>query len=210
MSSLEDPAQQAIDYIVQCCPTMGAFCGPTDVHRFLSRVATEMSAAKPSAVFPDRYVEHVAYAVETVATNWSTSPPAAVASVYLATRFEFYFRVLSGKLKPDGTWVSSQAQAEAQASLHDSRLGKNRISSVSLAYDVMKLNTSLAFSQRCSLLDSALFATPSTVAGGLRICDVGDRIECCRNWTGHGHWGDISSEGVFYGLMTALVFYSQP
>jgi len=74
---------------------------------FLKEAASQMREAKPTLAFPDRYIEHVAFAVETVSLNGFLSPPAAIASVYLATRFEFYFRVLSGKLNGDGTWVSA-------------------------------------------------------------------------------------------------------
>jgi hypothetical protein len=66
----------------------------------------------------------------------------AVASVYLATRFELYFRVLSGRLKSDGTWVSESAQDVSMAMIGDKRLQTKRVSSVSLTYDVMKLGTS--------------------------------------------------------------------
>ena len=67
-----------------------------------SRVAEEIVAA-PNTLFPQRYKEHVAYALGMVAQHSFTSPPAAIGAVYLATRFEFFFRLLSGKLNGDGT-----------------------------------------------------------------------------------------------------------
>lgn len=137
-----DRAQQAANFVASHCPNVGAFYGTGDPYGFLQETAEHMRAAKPTSVFPDRYVEHVAYAVETVGSNGFLSPPAAVAAVYLATRFEFYFRVLSGKLNGDGTWVSRSAQQAAFAAIGDKRLTKRRISSVSLAYDVMKLGAS--------------------------------------------------------------------
>jgi hypothetical protein len=73
----------------------------------------------------------------------------------------------------------------------------------------MKLNASIPLSQHCSALDATIYAIPTTVAGGKTIADLGDRIEFGRHAVGHGHWGDISSEALFYGLMTALVFYNQ-
>lgn len=87
-----DATQQAISYIMSCCGSVGAFGGSTDVDRFLKQVASQMAASSPSAVFPGRYIEHVACAVDMVASNDFTSSPAAIASLYLATRFEFYFR----------------------------------------------------------------------------------------------------------------------
>ncbi len=105
-----DRSQFAVDHITSCCNTIGAFRGTSDVHRYLKQTAAEMATAKPTDVLPDRYIEHVAYALDMAASNTFTSPPAAIAAVYLATRFEFYFRVLSGKLNGDGTWVSGAAQ----------------------------------------------------------------------------------------------------
>ena len=208
-----DASDEAVGYITTCCHNIGAFSGASDVHRFLKRVAWDMAASQPSVVFPDGYVEHVAYAVDMVASNFMTEPPAAVASVYLATRFEFYFRVLSGKLNADGTWTTPQAQAAAMAGLTHPRLrkklGGKRVSSVALAYKIMKLDQSLATAQRCAELDRTLYPNPITLVFGVEVCDIGDRIEFGRHAAGHGHWGDISSERLFYGLMTALIFYTQ-
>lgn len=201
--------QQAIDYITSCCRSVGAFQGTTDVYRFLKQVAFEMAASKPSAVFPDRYIEHVAYAVDMVASHRFTSPPAAIASTYLATRFEFYFRVLSGKLNGDGTWISPSAQNAALAAISDSRLRSKRISSVALAYKIMKLEKSRPIVQYCISLDNSLYSIPTKVVGGMPVADIGDRIQFGRLATAHGHWGDISAEALFYGLMTAVVFYNQ-
>jgi len=168
-----------------------------------------MAISKPSVVFPERYIEHVACAVDMVASNMFLSPPAAIASVYLATRFEFYFRILSGKLNGDGTWISLSAQQAARAALADNRLERNRISSVALAYKLMKFDQSRKIGQACTALDNLLYSTPTKVVGDMTIADIGDRIEFGRHAVGHGHWGDISAEALFYGLMTAVVFYNQ-
>lgn len=167
-----------------------------------------MAMAKPSNVLPDRYIEHVAYALDMAASNMFTSPPAAIAAVYLATRFEFYFRVLSGKLNGDGTWVSPAAQQAAQSAIDDHRLARNRISSVALAYKIMKLDQSQSVVQHFTALDNALYPTPTTVVGPMTVADLGDRIEFGRHAVGYGHWGDMSAEALFYGLMTSLVFYN--
>lgn len=209
-----EPSQTAIDYIITCCPAAGSFAGPIgDVNRFLKRVALEIKTSEISEVFGGRYKEHVAYAIDMVASFPFTSPPAAIASVYLVTRFEFYFRILSGKLNADGTWISPEAQAAAQIALKDYRLRKPRVSSVALAYKIMKIDQSRNLAKHCTRMDSILYATPKIVygsrKGGEKICNIGDRIEFGRNAAGHGYWGDISSEAEFYGLMTALVFYNQ-
>jgi hypothetical protein len=201
--------QQAISYIMSCCGSVGVFRGSTDVHRFLKQVASQMAASSPSAVFPGRYIEHVACAVDMVASNHFTSSPAAIASLYLATRFEFYFRILSGKLEDDGRWKSKQAQGAACAAISDPRLKKKQISSLALAYKIMKLDHSRQIVPHCAYLDNSLYPKPITVVGGKIVADIGDRIEFGRHAAAHGQWGDISAEALFYGLMTAVVFYNQ-
>ena len=204
-----DRTQQALDFIKTCCRSVGAFQGTTDVYRYLKGTASEMAISKTSVVFPDRYIEHVAYAVNMVASNMFLSPPAAIAAVYLVTRFEFYFRILSGKLNGDGTWILPSGQQAARTAIKDKRLRCNRISSVSLAYKIMKLDPSRKIVQICTELDNSLYSTPIKVVGGMNVADIGDRIEFGRHAVGHGYWGDISSEALFYGLMTAVVFYNQ-
>jgi len=204
-----DRTQQALDFITMCCRGVGAFHGTTAVNGYLKETASEMKVSGPSKVFPDRYIEHVAHAVNLVASNMFLSPPAAIASVYLATRFDFYFRILSGKLNSDGTWISPCAQETAQKVINNERLKNNQISDVALAYKIMKLDQSSKIVQACTALDNSLYSTPTTVVGGKIVADIGDRIKFGRNAVGHGHWGDISAEGLFYGLMTAVVFYTQ-
>ena len=79
-----------------------------------------MQAAKPTALFPCGYKEHVAYAMRMVANGvWvnvppvSVQPPVAIAAVYLVTRFEFFFRLLSGKLNGNGTWLNKAVDQPA-------------------------------------------------------------------------------------------------
>jgi hypothetical protein len=204
---MKDRAQRAADFILSHCPTVGAFSGTGEPYGFLQETAKDMRASTPTSVFRARYIEHVAYAVETVGLNWFLTPPAAVASVYLATRFEFYFRVLSGSLNDDGTWLSPSAQQAAFAALDDQRLTRGRVSSVSLAYEIMRLGTAKVVPYFASL-DSVLYATPTIATGNFAIEHLGDRIEFGRHAAGHGQWGDISAEATFYGLMTAIVFYA--
>lgn len=201
-----NPTEETIQYICNSCSHMGAFRGTSDVFHFLKRVASKMADSYETKVFPSRYVEHVAYAIDMVASNAFLSPPAAIASVYLNTRFEFYFRILSGKLNADGTWITPSAKAMTNAALNDNRLTRNRVDSVALAYRVMKIDHSLDISKHFAKLDSILYPSPITVK---EIKDIGDRIEYLRHRVAHGHWGDISAEGVFYGLVTAIVFYNQ-
>jgi hypothetical protein len=205
---MSDKAQQAADFIVSHCPNVGAFHGSGEPYLFLQETAENMRTAKPSTILPARYIEHVAYAINIVGSNGFLTPPAAVASVYLATRFEYYFRLLSGKLNGDGTWVSQSARDATVAAIADPRLKKRRISSVALAYEIMKTGAS-SVGPYCASLDRILYASPISAAGNSTIEHIGDRIEFGRLAAGHGHWGDISAEAVFYGLMTAIVFYAQ-
>ncbi len=203
---MQDRARQAVDFIVSHCPNVGAFYGSGDPFGFLQESAERMRTATPSVVFPSRYIEHVAYAVHTAGRYPFLSPPAAVAAVYLATRFEFYFRLLSAKLNSDGTWVSSSGQEAAFASIGNQRLKEQRVSNVSLAYEVMKLGTSSVV-PHFARLDAALYPSPITAGGDFTIAHVGARIAYGRHRVAHGQWGDISAEAVFYGLATAVVFY---
>jgi len=203
------PTDEAIKYLTTCCQNIGAFSGTGHPYAFLKNVASQIEQSKPSKVFPPRYKEHVAYAVNMVALNLFLSPPAAIASLYLATRFEFYFRILSGKLNGDGTWISSEAKSAAQAAIGDWRLKKERISSLSLAYRIMMTDSSLQIVQQFNKIDNCLYQKPVTLANGHKVHNIGDRIEFGRLVVGHGHWGDISSEAVFYGLLTGIVFYNQ-
>jgi len=204
-----NPTDEAIKYITTCCRNIGAFSGTGASYAFLKNVASQIEQSKPSKVFPERYKEHVAYAVGMVASNLFLSPPAAIASLYLATRFEYYFRILSGKLNGDGTWISSTAQSNAQAAINNGRLSQKRVSSLSLAYRIMMTDTSLQIVQQFNKIDNCLYQKPVTLANGHKVHNIGDRIEFGRLVVGHGHWGDISFEAVFYGLLTGIVFYNQ-
>lgn len=64
-----NPTSKAIKYITTSCACIGSFHGTTDIPRFLKQVAKDMATSKPSTVFPSRYIEHVAYAVDMVASN---------------------------------------------------------------------------------------------------------------------------------------------
>jgi len=201
------PTDEAIQYLTTCCKRIGAFSG-NHPFAFLKNVASQIDKSKPSKVFPARYKEHVAHAVDMVASNLFTSPPAAIASVYLATRFEYYFRILSGKLNADGTWISSMVKSDARAAMNNKVL-PDRVSNVSLAYQIMMTDTSLQIVQQCAKIDKCLYKEPITLARNEIVHNIGDRIAFARHRVGHGHWGDISSEAIFYGLMTGIVFYNQ-
>ena len=86
---------------------------------------------------------------------------------------------------------------------------KSRVSSVDLAYKIMKIDQSRMLAQHCARMDDIHNSTPTIVVVDIKVCDIGDRIEFGHRHAHHGYWGDISSEAVFYGLMITLVFYNQ-
>jgi len=209
------PTDEAVLYITTWYSRIGAantgklipgLSGPSVV---IQTAARDMLEAKPSDAFPDRHKEHISYALRMVASSSFLEPPAAVASVYLATRFEFYFRVLSGRLKADGAWKTDKDKEEVRDLLSDGRLNRNRIQSVALAYKIMKTNTGIPLVRVCNDLDTSLYPKPKEMPDRTIISDIGGRIEHSRHRVGHGHWGDISAESMFYGLLTAIVFYNQ-
>ncbi len=203
-------SDEAVGYIRTHCQHMGSYAGDFAPYRFLARVAEEMTAAPHTDLFPDRYKEHVAYALGMVARHGFLEPPAAIAAVYLATRFEFFFRLLSGKLKGDGTWLNKTVdQPAAVAALGEKGLKGKRVSDVAVTYKLMKLDQSRPAARVFDALDKAILPAPIVAVGSFEVADIGDRIAFGRHSAGHGLWGDISSKVVFYGLVTAVVFYNQ-
>ncbi len=57
-------SDKAVGFIKTHCPSMGGFAGDGAPYRFLAQAADEMAAAKHTELFPARYKEHVAYAVD--------------------------------------------------------------------------------------------------------------------------------------------------
>jgi hypothetical protein len=90
----------------------------------MNKAADDMTHSVPSDVFPDRHKEHIAYALRMVASGGFLSSPAAIGSVYLATRFEYYFRVLSGRLNADGTWNLTKINGNTGHLDRGERIGK--------------------------------------------------------------------------------------
>lgn len=203
-------SDKAVGYIMTHCQHIGSYSGDSNPFDLLAEVADEMAAANPTNLFPERYKEHVACAIGMVAQYSFLEPPAAIAAVYLATRFEFFFRLLSGMLKGDGSWrYKDKDQPVAIAALGKKGLKGNRVSDVAVTYKLMKLNQSVRIAQVFDALDEAVFSVPMIAVGSFKISDIGDRIAFGRHSAGHGYWGDISSEAVFYGLVTAIIFYNQ-
>lgn len=211
-----NPTEEAIFYITNWYSNIGAgdtrhlISDLSSPYHVMNKAADDMVQSSPSDAFPDRHKEHIAYALKMVASGGFLSSPAAVGSVYLATRFEYYFRVFSKRLNADGTWKSDNDKQEIQGILTGvSGLHRLRINSVALAYKIMKTNKDLQLARICQDFDNALYPQPTKMPNNKTISDIGERIEYLRHRSAHGHWGDISSEADFYGLMTVIVFYNQ-
>jgi hypothetical protein len=200
--------KEAVNYIKQCCRTIGAFsCFDTDqLLGFLKDVASDIYKANETKVFPGRYKNNVTYAIEMVASNEPFSPASAIGSEYLVNRFEYYFRVLSGKLEDNGEWINDKLRDDAKRDLWEKGLQK-RISNLATTYRIMKTNQSLPIPKFYDELDKTLY--PNTYKNAPEITNIGERIKYMRDNEAHGHWGDISSEGLFYGLLTTIIFYNQ-
>lgn len=207
LSTTFSKKEEALKYIITYCPHIGSFCNINDVgdvFSFLEQTALDIQTSPSSGLFPSRYSEHISYAIQMVARNQFVSPPSAIASSYLATRFEYFFRLLSSHLKADGTWVSNSAKENATQALSLNLKGKRSISSVSLAYQIMQLNRDNPKVSTLCRLDGMM---PKNLNESTST-SIGKRIEWCRHRVAHGEWGDISGEAIFYGLLTALIFYS--
>ena len=97
-------SDEAVGYIISHCPTVGSFAGDRSPHRFLERVSEEMRDSEDTELFPSRHRMPIAYALDVIAKGYFLEPPVTLAAVYLATRLERFFRLLSGKLLVDGSW----------------------------------------------------------------------------------------------------------
>jgi hypothetical protein len=85
-----------------------------------------------------------------------------------STRFEFYFRLLSGETQWRRNMGFAISVAEAVLTrFADPRLKKPRVSSVSLAYALMRLGTSNVVSH-CASLDRILCASRPTLVRQLQ------------------------------------------
>lgn len=66
-------SDEAAEYIMNHCRFMGSYSGDGSPYRFLARLAEEMVAAPHTVLFPERYKEHVAYALGMIARQASLS-----------------------------------------------------------------------------------------------------------------------------------------
>jgi len=119
-----------------------------------------------------------------------------LASLYILSQLEYLFRVNSTYLDADGTITKAIPPILAACpGLRGKKIG-HRVNQIQLAI-LLYLNARPdAVSVTLSQLDNQL--------------SIADRLSHIRPSAMHGHLGDASSEGVFYALMLAMLFYGQP
>lgn len=178
----------------------------------IQNTATSLEASTPTVLFPSRYREHVAYALRQIVPSSIDDSPAAVSSVYLATRFEYYFRVLSGCLDADGKWLDTATRDRVCRRLgFDKRRHRHRISNIAKTYKILLAESAHPVVSHLTRIDGKLFASPIEILGGGRentLHNIGDRIAAMRHRAGHGVWGDISGEAMFFALLTCVIYLS--
>ena len=74
-------SDEAAGYIRTHCQHLGSYAGDGSPYQFLTRVAKEMVAAPPTELFPERYKEHVACAIDMVGNHGFTTPQAAIVAI---------------------------------------------------------------------------------------------------------------------------------
>jgi hypothetical protein len=202
-------------YLVACCPTAGGYSLPDGLINLICDAADFMTSTPDKDIFLGRQKAPVALAMKEVITpgfdatsmTFMSVPRKAIASLYLATQFEFYFRILSGLLNPDGSWKSLADQQKAKSLLPgENRLNQGSISNLEVAYKLMVLNNA---DPRSVLLDELDKAIRSRFQSQL-YDNLGGRIKHVRNRGAHGEWGDVSAEGVFYATLTAILYFASP
>ncbi len=199
------PLELAKYYLLLCCPRAGAYSLLDGLLNIISDCADLITSTPDKDLFHIRQKEAVALAMKEAVTPGFDDPRRAIASLYLATQFEFYFRILSGLLNPDGTWKSPADQRKAKSLLpRESRLNRRSISSVELAYKLMVLNNA---DPRAAVLDELDKAIRSRFQSQL-YNNLGGRIKYVRDRGTHGQWGDVSGEGVFYATLTAILYFA--
>lgn len=195
-------------FLTESCHGIGGCASNGDLFVFLSHFARELASASDTPLFGMRSKEPIAFALQLVASSRGLDPAGAVGSVYLCIQIELFFRRISGFLKADGTWVTPALRTQADNNL-DGKMPGYRVNSVALAYKLLLLNTSSDFADQFRELEAAM-PTNSVVddAGAhLVLNDIGERIQHLRHHAAHGFWSDLSSEGPFYGLLYAVIFF---
>jgi hypothetical protein len=172
--------EKAKFWIVECCPFVGAYSGTLEPYEFIGRYADAIEKATASDLFFERQKEHIGHAMRMIANSRFTDPASAVASVYLVTRLEFFFRILSGVLKFDGTWKDERLRTQYKKEfLPGIKLGK-RINDVAVTYKIATIDKSNSRTSHLRDLDNRIAGKLKSAHPDAVYSDIGDRIALLR------------------------------
>jgi hypothetical protein len=192
-------------YLVACCRKAGAYSLPDGLISLVSDAADLMTSNPDKDIFLGRQKAPVALAMKEAVMPELDRPQRAIAALYLATQFEFYFRILSGLLNFDGSWKTPADRASAESFLPgDDGVRRHGTSSVEVAYKLSVLNNA---DPRAALLNGLDIAIRSRFQSTL-YDNFGGRIAYVCNRGAHGEWGDVSAEGVFHATLTAILYFA--
>jgi hypothetical protein len=117
----------------------------------------------------------------------------ALAAAYLLSQLEYLFRISGSYLDKHG--VIQQPLPPALAELSRKRVGE-RVNRIQHAFALYLHGNATALALRLSRLEADL--------------DVGHRLKQIRDPVMHGPLGDASAEGLFYGLLVSMFYFSEP
>ncbi len=116
-----------------------------------------------------------------------------LASLYILSQLEYLFRINSSYLNADGTITNTLPPALSNVpGLKGKKVGQ-RVNQIHLALQLYLNSHSDNLSAALTQLDNDL--------------SIADRLSHIRPSAMHGHLGDASSEGVFYALILAMLYY---
>jgi len=196
-------------WIVEWCPFVVGYSGTGEPYEFIGRYAGVIAKATASDLFFERQKEHIGYAMSMIAHSRFTDPASAVASVYLVTRLEFFFRILSGVLNFDGTWKDERVRTRYGKEILTGLELRKRVNDVAVTYKIATIDKSNSRTSHLRDLDDRIAAKLERAHPSAAYSDIGDRIALLRHRGAHGVWGDLSGDAVFYGLLTAIIFLAQ-
>lgn len=202
----EGKCHLAAFHVRTACPTIGASSVHPDVREFLEMVIAEAGAWPRGMANNHRRLEHILYAMKSFAGPHSAfaTSPGALAATYLLTQLEYIFRLLGSHLNSEGAFKTTTEREDARAALGICDL-RNEIYRIHLTYKIMLLNPTCHAVRHFASLDRVL--PKSTIPTGAKLNDIGDRLAYMRDPAAHGAAPDISSEGLFYSLLMAMVVF---
>ncbi len=202
-----NPADRAAGYIETYCSHGNSNSVTEDVFNFLEQAALDMEHSPRSGLLFERQKNQVVDALRKIVIRGFISSEFAIASNYLAARFEGYFRILSGLMDGDGGWKSADAKLAAEQLT--GMTFDDRVDDVALAYNLVRYNQTLPVARYLTELDAKLYTTPFIAPDdNTVITNIGERIKRNRVKVQQGYWSECSFEGIFFSLLTALIFYA--